>query len=79
MTIARSTIIAVVATAALVAQSGLAASKSVITVMSGPITKNKATSSTTPHPPAPHAPAVTQITKPKNVPATAQNALGHPH
>jgi hypothetical protein len=79
MTIARSTVIAVLAAAALVAQSGLASSKSVITVMSGQINKNKSTSSTTPHPPAPHAPAVMQITKPKNVPATAQNALGHPH
>jgi hypothetical protein len=79
MTIARSTVIAALATVALVAQSGLASSKSVITVMSGQITKNKSTSSTTPHPPASHSPAVTQITKPKNVPATAQCALGHPH
>lgn len=79
MTIARSTIIAAVATAALVAQSGLALSKSVVTVMSGQITKNKSTPSTTPHPPASHSPAVTQITKPKNVPAAAQGALGHPH
>jgi len=76
MTIARSTIMAAVATAALVAQPGLALSKNLV-VMSGPITKTKSTSSTpstTPHPPA-----VTQATKPKNVPATAQNALGHPH
>jgi hypothetical protein len=78
MTVARSTIIAALATAALVAQSGLALSKSVVTVMSGQITKNKS-ASTTPHPPASHSPAVTQITKPKNVPATAQSALGHPH
>ena len=79
MTIARSIIVAAVATAALVAQSGLASSKSVITVMSGQITKNKSTPSTTPHPPASHLPAVTQVTKPKNVPAAAQGALGHPH
>jgi hypothetical protein len=50
-----------------VAPSGLALSKSVITVMSGQITKNKSTPTTTPHPPATHLPAVTQITKPKNV------------
>jgi hypothetical protein len=76
MTIARSTIMAAVATAALVAQPGLALSKNFV-VISGPITKNKSTSSTpstTPHPPV-----VTQITKPKNVPATAQGKLGHPH
>ena len=79
MTIARSIIVAAVATAVLVAQSGLASSKSVITVMSGPITKNKSTPSTTPHPPASRLPAVTQVTKPKNVPATAQSALGHTH
>jgi hypothetical protein len=79
MTIARSIVITAVAAAALAAQSGLALSKSVITVMSGQITKNKSTPSTTPHPPVTHLPAVTQITKPKNVPATAQGALGHPH
>ena len=30
-------------------------------------------------PVTPPPPAVTQITKPKNVPATAQGKLGHPH
>ena len=79
MTIARSIVITAAAVAALAAQCGLASSKSVITVMSGQITKSKSTPSTTPHPPATHLPAVTQISKPKNVPATAQSALGHPH